>query len=105
LTGAVHWQTRPRKRPQGLDKEHGILQESDTRQLGLAGNNCAFSTIRFEQLITLATDSRDRTDVFIPSDTMHLNAWFDLVAWTQISCYHAPAGNTFVIDPTRCLWM
>jgi hypothetical protein len=25
LTGAVHWQTRPRKRPQGLDKEHGIL--------------------------------------------------------------------------------
>lgn len=29
LTGAVHWQTRPRKRPQGLDKEHGILYESE----------------------------------------------------------------------------
>jgi hypothetical protein len=26
LTVAVHWQTRPRKRPQGLDKEHGIFQ-------------------------------------------------------------------------------
>src|SRR5215207_3963588 len=36
---------------------------------------------------------------------MHLNACSDLVAWTQISCYHAPASNTFVIHPTRCLSM
>jgi len=36
---------------------------------------------------------------------MHLNAWSELVAWTQISCYHAPVINTFLIHPTRCVSM
>src|SRR5215212_7016648 len=36
---------------------------------------------------------------------MHLNAWFDVVAWTQISCYHAPVINTFLIHFTRCVSM
>jgi hypothetical protein len=36
---------------------------------------------------------------------MRLNTWFDLVAWTRISCYHVPVGYTFLIHATRCLSM